>query len=109
MKAALTLLGLGLLSLGLHAALILNPPASGLETLPIFVPASLEEEVKMRAERGQEAGRGGLEPLELAQVLLAERFDARRSGPPAGPWPGCAQPARPCWTRETADTATMWP
>lgn len=67
---------LGVLSVIAHAALRAAPPSSGLETLPIFVPASLEVEALMRAERGQEAGRGGLEAADLARALLDERFDA---------------------------------
>lgn len=67
---------LGVVSLLVHAALRAAPPASGLESLPIFVPASLEVEQLLRAERGQEAGRGGLEAADLAQALLRERFDA---------------------------------
>ena len=66
---------LALLTVAGHAALQAWPRASGLETLPIFVPASLEVEDLMRAERGQEAGRGGLEAADLARVLLEERLD----------------------------------
>lgn len=57
-----------------HIALVACPPASGLATLPIFVPASLEVEASLRAERGQQAGRGGLEAADLAEALLSERF-----------------------------------
>ena len=59
-----------LLSLGLHAALQAWTPASGLELMPVFVPASLAVEREQRAQRGQPAGRGGLEAAELAGRLL---------------------------------------
>lgn len=71
----LVVLLVGVLSVIAHAALRGSPPASGLETLPIFVPASLEVEALMRTERGQAAGRGGLEAADLARALLQERFD----------------------------------
>lgn len=64
-----------LVSVLVHGALVLSPPASGLTTMPIFVPASLEVEALLRAERGQEAGRGGLEAADLARALLNERVD----------------------------------
>lgn len=59
--------------------------------LPIFVPVSLEHEKGMRAERGQPAGRGGEEAVELARALsdrplppeaapLVERLRATRLG-----------------------------
>lgn len=44
---------------------------SGFATLPVFVPVSLEYEKRMRAERGQPAGRGGEEAFALAEGLLA--------------------------------------
>jgi hypothetical protein len=65
------------LSLGAHAALRLWTPRSGLEVMPVFVPASLAVEQDLRAQRGQPAGRGGLEAAELAAGLL------QRPVPPA--------------------------
>lgn len=45
-------------------------------TLPIFVPVSLEHERAMRAERGQPAGRGGEEAVDLARALDGAGLDA---------------------------------
>lgn len=45
--------------------------ASGFATLPILTPTSLAYEASMRAQRGQPAGMGGAEALELAQALLS--------------------------------------
>lgn len=53
----------------------LIPERSGLATLPIFVPVSLEYEQQMRAARGQPSGRGGEEAVELARALLDEPLD----------------------------------
>lgn len=52
----------------------------GFATLPIFVPASLAHEKALRAERGQPAGKGGVEAVELAESLLR---DATVSSDPA--------------------------
>lgn len=73
-RLAWTAVGLSVATVLAHAVLVLRPPASGLATLPIFVPASLEVESVQRAARGQSAGRGGLEAADLAQALLEERF-----------------------------------
>lgn len=56
-------------------AYTLVPERSGLATLPIFVPVSLEYEKQMRAARGQPAGRGGEEAVELARALADEPLD----------------------------------
>lgn len=53
----------------------LIPERTGFATLPIFVPVSLEYEQQMRAARGQPAGRGGEEAVELARALLEEPLD----------------------------------
>jgi hypothetical protein len=55
----------------LEARLLLHR-GPGFATLPIFVPASLAHEKAMRAERGQPAGKGGVEAVELAETLLRD-------------------------------------
>jgi hypothetical protein len=62
--------GLAMLSLIVHGLSRFTPASSGIELMPIFVPASLQVERERRAERGQPAGRGGMEAAELARVLL---------------------------------------
>jgi len=56
-------------------AWVLLAPARRLGVMPIFVPASLEHERAMRAERGQAAGRGGEEAVDLLRALERERLD----------------------------------
>lgn len=73
-RLAWTAVGLSVATVLAHLVLVLRPPGSGLATLPIFVPASLEVESVQRSARGQSAGRGGLEAADLAQALLEERF-----------------------------------
>ena len=43
--------------------------------MPIFVPVSLEHERAMREARGQPAGRGGEEAVDLVRALERERLD----------------------------------
>lgn len=62
------------LSCAVHARALVRP-RPGLATLPIFVPVSLEYEREMRAARGQPAGRGGEEAVELARALSEIELD----------------------------------
>lgn len=73
------LAGIGVLSVVLHLGLRLWSPRSGLELLPVFVPASLSLEREQRAARGQPAGRGGMEAAELADQLLRQPVPADRA------------------------------
>lgn len=73
------LAGIGVLSVVLHLGLRLWAPRSGLELLPVFVPASLSLEREQRAARGQPAGRGGMEAAELAEQLLRQPVPADRA------------------------------
>lgn len=57
--------------LATNLGLLLRGRAEEHAVLPIFVPVSLEMEKAMRAERGQPAGRGGEEAVELARGLGA--------------------------------------
>ena len=70
---------IGLLSVIFHAGLRLWTPRSGLEVLPVFVPASLSLEREQRAARGQPAGRGGMEAADLAEQLLRQPVPAERA------------------------------
>lgn len=53
--------------------LLAEPPTH--QTLPIFVPVTLEMERAMRARRGQPAGPGGEEAVRLADALVTEPLD----------------------------------
>lgn len=62
--------GLLLVSCGVELGMLLaDPPTHA--TLPIFVPVSLEMERGMRAQRGQPAGRGGEEAMQVVKALEA--------------------------------------
>ena len=70
---------IGVLSVLLHIGLRLWTPRSGLEVLPVFVPASLSLEREQRATRGQPAGRGGMEAAAMAEELLQRPISADRA------------------------------